>query len=53
MKKQLKDLHNLVSVIDPEFKSYLEVRESVNLYFCFRWLLVWFKRELSYADTLR
>ena len=53
MKKQLSQLHLLVSVIDPEFKSYLEVSESVNLYFCFRWLLVWFKRELSYADTLR
>ena len=26
-------------------------QESGNLYFCFRWLLIWFKREFSFPDT--
>jgi hypothetical protein len=53
MKEQLLGLQHLIAVIDPEFMSYLESSESANLYFCFRWLLVRFKRELSYSDTLR
>ncbi|XP_076054013.1 TBC1 domain family member 15/17 isoform X2 [Oratosquilla oratoria] len=53
MKQQLLDLHQLLRVVDPELMSYLEARDSSNLYFCFRWLLVRFKRELSYSNTLR
>lgn len=53
MKDQLHGLQQIIAVVDPEFMGYLESRESANLYFCFRWLLVRFKRELSYMDTLR
>ncbi|XP_071514624.1 TBC1 domain family member 15 isoform X2 [Panulirus ornatus] len=53
MKQQLKDMHQIVRLVDPELMSYLEVRDSANFYFCFRWLLVRFKRELNYASTLR
>ncbi|XP_069949536.1 TBC1 domain family member 15 isoform X2 [Cherax quadricarinatus] len=53
MKQQLKDVHQIVHLVDPELMSYLEVRDSANFYFCFRWLLVRFKRELNYASTLR
>lgn len=53
MKEQLHGLQQLIAVVDPEFMSYLESKESANLYFCFRWLLVRYKRELSYTDTLR
>ncbi|XP_069977503.1 TBC1 domain family member 15 [Penaeus vannamei] len=53
MKQQLMDVHQIVRVVDPELMSYLEVRDSANFYFCFRWLLVRFKRELNYANTLR
>lgn len=53
MKQQLKDVHQIVRLVDPELMSYLEVRDSANFYFCFRWLLVRFKRELNYANTLR
>ena len=28
-------------------------RESVNFIFCFRWLLIWFKRELAFTDVMR
>ncbi|KAK7084318.1 hypothetical protein SK128_019598 [Halocaridina rubra] len=53
MKQQLMDVHQIVRVVDPELMSYLEVRDSANFYFCFRWLLVRFKRELNYTSTLR
>ena len=53
MKQQLKGLQQLVALVDPEFYTYLEGNDSSNLYFCFRWLLVVFKREFSYMDTLR
>ncbi|CAL4077272.1 unnamed protein product, partial [Meganyctiphanes norvegica] len=53
MKQQLKDLQVIVQVVDPELMSYLEARDSANFYFCFRWLLVRFKRELNYTNTLR
>ena len=28
-------------------------RESGNFFFCFRWLLIWFKRELAFTDVMR
>lgn len=30
-----------------------ETQDSSNMYFCFRWLLIHFKREFSYPDTMR
>ena len=30
----------------------LEEKDSNNLYFCFRWLLVHFKREFSYDEIM-
>ena len=32
---------------------YLENHDSGNLYFCFRWLLIHFKREFSFPDIMR
>ena len=36
-----------------QIDSYFPIpcQESGNLYFCFRWLLIWFKREFSFPDT--
>ena len=31
---------------------YLENHDSGNLYFCFRWLLIHFKREFSFPDIM-
>ena len=53
MKEQLSHLYQLLQVLDPSFAAYLDSKDCANMYFCFRWLLVWFKREFSYADTLR
>jgi len=53
MKRQLDNLTAILKHIDPALYNYLESKESGNLYFCFRWLLIWFKREFSYSDTMR
>jgi len=32
---------------------YAESQESSNMYFCFRWLLILFKREFSFPEIMR
>ncbi|XP_031414224.1 TBC1 domain family member 15 isoform X2 [Clupea harengus] len=53
MKTQLIQLSTLLRLLDPAFWHYLELQDSGYLYFCFRWLLIRFKRELSFHDVLR
>ncbi|XP_030843900.1 TBC1 domain family member 15 isoform X1 [Strongylocentrotus purpuratus] len=53
MKRQLIQLNSLLQVIEPKFYSYLQSKESSNLYFCFRWLLIHFKREFTIDDIIR
>jgi hypothetical protein len=53
MKTQLQHLQLLLNFIDPELANYLESQESSNMYFCFRWLLIMFKREFSFPDIMR
>ncbi|XP_022906841.1 TBC1 domain family member 15-like [Onthophagus taurus] len=53
MTKQLQNLRALLEFIDPEFLNYLDTHESGNMFFCFRWLLVWFKRDLEMDDIMR
>jgi len=53
IKQQLTDLAELVKLLDPDLYAYLDTRESVNFIFCFRWLLIWFKRELAFTDVMR
>lgn len=53
MKNQLAQLQMLVNFVDPELANYLESHESINMYFCFRWLLIIFKREFSFPDIMR
>lgn len=52
MKRQLLDLNNLTALANPRLCRYFEEHGSENMYFCFRWLLVWFKREFSHSDVL-
>eukprot|EP00055_Hartaetosiga_balthica_P005156 m.14686 g.14686 ORF g.14686 m.14686 type:complete len:513 (-) comp4355_c0_seq1:2085-3623(-) len=44
---------DLIRFVDPEFFSYLEEKESTHFLFCFRWLLVCFKREFHFDDVKR
>ncbi|XP_054476125.1 TBC1 domain family member 15 isoform X2 [Anoplopoma fimbria] len=53
MKTQLIQLSTLLRLLDLSFWNYLESQDSGFLYFCFRWLLIRFKRELSFHDVLR
>lgn len=53
MKQQLQNLHTLLHFVAPQLVNYLDKHDSGNMFFCFRWLLVWFKRELSYEDVMR
>uniref|UniRef100_A0A671XIP5 TBC1 domain family member 15 n=1 Tax=Sparus aurata TaxID=8175 RepID=A0A671XIP5_SPAAU len=48
MKHQLIQLSILLKALDPELYS----QDSGSLCFCFRWLLIWFKREFSFEDIL-
>ncbi|CAH0560137.1 unnamed protein product [Brassicogethes aeneus] len=53
MKEQFKKLQELLAFFSPNLSNYLNEHDSANMFFCFRWLLVWFKRELSQDDVMR
>uniref|UniRef100_A0A1B6CAJ1 TBC1 domain family member 15 n=1 Tax=Clastoptera arizonana TaxID=38151 RepID=A0A1B6CAJ1_9HEMI len=52
MKKQLAQLQSLLGAAEPELGLYLDQHDSSNMFFCFRWLLVLFKREFSNNDIM-
>ncbi|KAJ3054087.1 GTPase activating protein [Rhizophlyctis rosea] len=51
MRTQLRRLELLIKFIDPFLYEHLEATDSINLFICFRWLLVLFKREFDFQDT--
>ncbi|KAL1743936.1 rab-GTPase-TBC domain-containing protein [Schizophyllum fasciatum] len=53
MKRQLSTLQDLIAVMDPELYRHLEKTDALNLFFCFRWVLIAFKREFPFDDVLR
>ncbi|XP_058530291.1 TBC1 domain family member 17 isoform X2 [Ochotona princeps] len=53
MKRQLGQLLLLLRVLDPPLCDFLDSQDSASLCFCFRWLLIWFKREFPFPDVLR
>ncbi|XP_045514752.1 TBC1 domain family member 15 isoform X2 [Pieris brassicae] len=53
MKQQLLNLQQLLTFAVPDLAKHLASKDSGNMYFCFRWLLVWFKREFSFSDIMR
>ncbi|ORX81343.1 RabGAP/TBC [Basidiobolus meristosporus CBS 931.73] len=53
MNKQLRKLESLIRFMDPPMYRHLEKSDSLNLFFCFRWLLIYFKREFEYEDVMR
>lgn len=52
MHRQLLIMDTLLQFMDPSLYKHFQRADSDNLFFCFRWFLVWFKRELSWDDTL-
>ena len=53
MRNQLLTLDHLVQLMDPTLYLHLQAADSTNFFFFFRMLLVWYKREFGWADTLR
>ena len=50
---KLKRIQELVRLIDPQFYDFLSFSsDSAQFFFCYRWLLVWFKREFAFEETL-
>lgn len=53
IKLQLSNLKALIEFFDSKFSHYLEKNDSSNMYFCFRWILILFKREFTFPDIMR
>ncbi|XP_018787252.1 PREDICTED: TBC1 domain family member 15 isoform X1 [Bactrocera latifrons] len=53
MKTQFNQLRRLVEFCNPRFFKYMVMQDADNMFFCFRWLLVWYKREFSNDDVLK
>ncbi|OCF35927.1 rab GTPase activator [Kwoniella heveanensis BCC8398] len=53
MKRKLSTLQQLISIMDPELYAHLERTESLNLFFCFRWILISFKREFKFETVIK
>lgn len=52
MKKQLETMRTLMDFANPTLFRYFKNHDSDNMYFCFRWLLVWYKREFDSTDIM-
>ncbi|VDM39880.1 unnamed protein product [Toxocara canis] len=53
IKKQLMELRDMLMVVNPKLANYLESHNSDDMYFCFRWVLMCFKREFCFDDIMR
>lgn len=50
---QIDELRKLIELMLPNLYQHLVKIDSDNLFFLFRMLLVWFKRELKFTDVLK
>jgi hypothetical protein len=53
MHSQLFALSKLVELLDSPLNNYFKQNECLNYFFCFRWVLIQFKREFDYDKTMR
>ncbi|XP_074274007.1 uncharacterized protein LOC141597441 [Silene latifolia] len=53
MHAQLFALSKLVELSDGPLHNYFKQKDCLNYFFCFRWILIQFKRELRYEETMR
>ncbi|KAJ3331175.1 GTPase activating protein [Blyttiomyces sp. JEL0837] len=53
MHHHLHTLSRLLSITDPSFAGHLKSVECLNLFFCYRWLLVSFRREFGVDEACR
>ncbi|XP_058115588.1 uncharacterized protein LOC131258346 isoform X2 [Magnolia sinica] len=52
MHSQLLALLKLVELLDSPLHNYLKQADCLNYFFCFRWILIQFKREFEYEKTM-
>ncbi|CAI8610355.1 unnamed protein product [Vicia faba] len=52
MHSQLFALSKLVELLDSSLHNYFKQRDCLNYFFCFRWILIQFKREFEYEKTM-
>ncbi|XP_010557604.1 PREDICTED: TBC1 domain family member 15 [Tarenaya hassleriana] len=53
MHTQLFALSKLVELLDSPLHNYFSQNDCLNYFFCFRWILIQFKREFEYGKTMR
>ncbi|XP_042497795.1 TBC1 domain family member 15 isoform X2 [Macadamia integrifolia] len=53
MHSQLFALAKLVELLDSPLHNYFKQHDCLNYFFCFRWILIQFKREFEYDKTMR
>ncbi|KAB2079612.1 hypothetical protein ES319_A05G016200v1 [Gossypium barbadense] len=53
MHSQLFALSKLVELLDAPLHNYFKQKDCLNYFICFRWILLQFKRELEYDQTMR
>ncbi|KAJ0984343.1 hypothetical protein J5N97_002699 [Dioscorea zingiberensis] len=53
MHSQLFALSKLVELLDAPLHNYLRQADCLNYFFCFRWILIQFKREFEYEKIMR
>ncbi|KNE66496.1 hypothetical protein AMAG_11630 [Allomyces macrogynus ATCC 38327] len=52
MHHQLSTLRSMIQFVDFPLFKHLSQCDALNMFFVFRWLLIWFKREFSIPDVL-
>ncbi len=52
MNEELSRLALLIKHLDPKLYNYFKSQQAEKFYFCFRWLLVRFKREFPFEQVL-
>ncbi|XP_010911930.1 uncharacterized protein [Elaeis guineensis] len=52
MHSQLLALSKLVELLDSPLHNYLKQADCLNYFFCFRWILIQFKREFEYLKVM-
>ncbi|XP_059433004.1 uncharacterized protein LOC132166242 isoform X1 [Corylus avellana] len=53
MHSQLFAISKLVELLDSPLHNYFKQHDCLNYFFCFRWILIQFKREFEYEKTMR
>ncbi|CAH9076174.1 unnamed protein product [Cuscuta epithymum] len=53
MHSQLFALSKLVELLDSPLHNYFNQKDCLNYFFCFRWILIQFKREFEFEKTMQ